>query len=491
MSPDPNSNQAIRNGVVAALALAVSLGACAPVPDLGTRPALRTTETVEASETLQRQGAVQWPGDGWWNVFGDAQLNGLMDAALANSPDMALAAARVRRAEALAQRAGAAGLPSIGAGAEVGLRKQSANNGFPKQFLPDGWRDNAQLSLSFGYDLDLWGKNRAALAAATSEARAAAVDAAQARLFLTTGIAQAYSGLERLYRQRDLAVAGQENRKAARLLIDRRLTQGLENRAALRQADAEYSRSVEQVAAIDEDIALRRNQLAALIGAGPDRGSSIVRPIRATILTGGVPDGVSTDLIGRRPDIVASRERVEAASSRIAEARAGFFPSVNLAGLIGLQSLGIGNLLQADSIFGNAGPAISLPVFQGGALQGQFRTARADYDVAVASYNATVLSAYQEVADAVTRQDAAQKRLAVVQEALGAREEASEIVRRRYAGGLANYLDVLTAERGVQESRVAVAMVEADLLAAQLALVRALGGGFDGNVSRLAGITAQ
>ena len=139
------------------------------------------------------------------------------------------------------------------------------------------------------------------------------VDAAQARLILTTGITQAYFGLERLYRQRDLAVAAQENWKAARLLIDRRLAQGLENRAALRQADADFSRSVEEVAAIDEDIALRRNQLAALIGAGPDRGTAIERPIRATILTGGVPDGVSTDLIGRRPDIVASRERVEAA----------------------------------------------------------------------------------------------------------------------------------------------------------------------------------
>lgn len=491
MSPDRHSNQAIRNGVVAALALAVSLGACAPVPDLGPLPAMRTTETVEASETLQPRGAVPWPGDGWWTALGDAQLNGLIDAALANSPDMALAAARVRRAEAIVQRTGAAGLPTVGAGAEVGLRKQSANNGFPKQFLPDGWRDNAQLSLNFDYDLDLWGKNRAALAAATSEARAAAVDAAQARLILTTGIAQAYFGLERLYRQRDLAVAAQENRQAARLLIDRRLAQGLENRAALRQADAEISRSVEGVAAIDENIAVHRNQLAALIGAGPDRGAAIERPIRATILTGGVPHRVSTDLIGRRPDIVASRERVEAASSRIAEARAGFFPSVNLAGLIGLQSLGIGNLLQADSIFGNAGPAISLPIFQGGALQGQFRTTRADFDVAVATYNATVLSAYQEVADAVTRQDSAQHRLAVVQHALGAREEALDIIRRRYAGGLANYLEVLTTERGVQESQIAVAMLEAELLAAQLALVRALGGGFDGNDSRLAGITTQ
>lgn len=491
MSPEYRSNQVVRRHAIAALAIAIALAACAPIPDLGPRPALLTIQTVEVSEALHRQGAAQWPGEGWWRGLGDAQLNALIEEALANSPDMALAVARVRRAEALVRRADAASRPTVGGDAEGGLRKQSANNGFPKQFLPGGWQDTAQLSLSFGYDLDLWGKNRAALAAATSDARAAAVDAAQARLVLTTGIAQAYFGFERLYRQRDLAIAAQENRETTRSLINRRMVQGLENRGALLQAGAEFSSAVEDVASIDENIAVRRNQLAALIGAGPDRGGAIARPNPATIASGGVPDGVSTNLIGRRPDIVASRERVEAASNRIAEVRAGFFPSVNLSALIGLQSLGIGNLLHSDSIFGNAGPAISLPKFQGTALQGQFGVARGDYDAAVATYNATVLLAYQEASDSITHQNSAQVRLVVVQDTLGSREDALEVVRLRYAAGLANYLEVLTAERGLQEARVAVAMLEAELLTARLALVRALGGGFDSIDSRPAGITAQ
>lgn len=479
MSPDPRRKQLWRMRAIAASAIALALTACASVPDLGPQPVLRSLATIDAATTLQGSDRSQWPGEGWWTEMGDAQLTALIEAALIDSPDALLAASRVRRADAMIRLAGAASRPAINADAEMGVRKQSANNGFPKQFFPTGWQDNAQMSVNFGYDLDLWGKNRAALAAATSDARAAAVDAAQARLILTTGIAHAYFDLDRLFRQRELANASTENRMALRGLIARRLNEGLENRAALRLADTEISRSAENAAAIDERISLRRNQLAALVGAGPDRGAGIARPSLGLASAGGVPAGIATDLIGRRPDIVAARERVEAAASRIDEARAGFFPSVSLQGLIGLQSLGIGNLLQSDSIFGKAGPAISLPIFQGGALQGRFGTSRADYDAAVAAYNAAVLSAYQEVADAVTRQQSTSLRQFAARDALAASEEASAIVRRRYEGGLANYLDVLTAERGVQETSLAVAMIEADQRSATLALIRALGGGFD------------
>ena len=221
MSPEQRPGRTSRIRAPVPLAIVVALAACAPVPNLGPRPALHTPASIDAAETVRPRGDADWPGDGWWSGFGDPQLTALIDAGLAVSPDVLLAAARVRRAEAMVQQAGAVRRPALNADAEGGVRKQSANNGFPKQFLPEGWQDNGQLSVSFGYDLDLWGKNRAALTAATSEARAAAIDAAQARLILTTGIAQAYFELDRLYRQRDLAVAAQENRQAARGLAQR------------------------------------------------------------------------------------------------------------------------------------------------------------------------------------------------------------------------------------------------------------------------------
>ena len=181
---------------------------------------------------------------------------------------------------------------------------------------------------------------------------------------------------------------------------------------------------------------------------------------------------------GEHPRQLLPRERVEAAQSRIKVARAGFFPSVNLRALIGLQALGIGNLVDSGSLFGSAGPAISLPIFQGGALRAQYGRAGADYEEAVASYNQTVISAFQQVADAVTQREAADKRLAAARTALSASEDALALVNNRYTAGLASRLDVLASERAVHDLRLAVIGLETYERGATLALIRALGGGF-------------
>jgi NodT family efflux transporter outer membrane factor (OMF) lipoprotein len=452
---------------------------------------METADTIEAAQTLAARGNTAWPPDQWWRLAGDPQLTALIEEGLANSPQVAVAMARIRRAEAEAQRVGAARLPTIGAEAEGGLRRQSGNNGIPAQFLPDGWKDYGQTSLSFGFDLDLWGRNRAAYAAATSEARAAMADAAQARLVLSVAITAAYAELGRHYRERDNAAATLANRRSMRDLVAQRQRNGLDNLASLRRADAEVALAEQDLAAVDENIGMRRNQLAALLGAGPDRGTSITRPPLAPSTPGGVPAGVTTDLLGRRPDIVAARERVEAAASRVKVARAGFFPSINLRALIGLQALGLGNLVDSGSLFGSVGPAISLPIFQGGALKAQYGSAEAAYDEAVANYNQTVVTAYQQVADAVTQRDAADKRLGATRTALAASEEALGLVRTRYEAGLASYLDVLASERGVQDLRVAVIGLETYERGATLAMIRALGGGFDAGTTQPSGQTEQ
>lgn len=467
------------------------MAACVPVPDAGVRPIMRTSETLDASQTLAARGNTAWPPDNWWRLAGAPQLTALIEEGLANSPQVSVALARFRRAEAEAQRVGAARLPTLGVDGEGGFRRQSGNNGIPAQFLPDGWKDYGQTSLSFGFDLDLWGRNRATHAAATSEARAVVVDAAQARLVLSVAITAAYAELGRHYRERDIAEAVLGNRRATRELVAQLQRNGLDNLASSRLADAEVANAEQAVAAVDENIGMRRNQLAALIGSGPDRGLSIIRPALTPSTPAGVPAGVTTDLLGRRPDIVAARERVDAAASRVKVARAGFFPSVNLRALIGLQSLGLGNLVGSSSQFGSAGPAISLPIFDGGALKAQYGGAWAAYDEAVASYNQTVISAYQQVADAVNQRAAADKRLSSARTALRASEDASGLVRHRYEAGLVSYLDVLASERGVQDLRLAIIALETNERGATLALVRALGGGFGAGASVPTGKTGS
>ncbi|KHA63016.1 TolC family protein, partial [Sphingomonas sp. Ant20] len=167
-----------------------------------------------------------------------------------------------------------------------------------------------------------------------------------------------------------------------------------------------------------------------------------------------------------------------AAASRIKVARADFYPNLSLSGLIGLQSLGLDNLFKGGSSIGNVGPAISLPIFRGGALQGQYRQARGQYDEAVGSYDRIVINALREVADVVTsrRQVAAQMRDA--RASLVDAEGAYQVAQLRYRGGLSTFLNVLSAEEAVLTARRSVAAIDSRRFALDVQLVRALGGGF-------------
>jgi NodT family efflux transporter outer membrane factor (OMF) lipoprotein len=357
----------------------ILLAGCAAVPDLGPKPVPVRPDMVASSRSLPA-GTAAWPGGDWWKSYGDPQLDRLIEEGLDGSPDVAAAAARFQRAQGMAQQVGAAQLPRVDANGSVTEDRQSLNNGFPdnfKAFLPQGWNDHGMASVSLNFDIDLWGKNRAALAAATSESRAARIDMAQARLMIATGVANAYADLQRLYAVRDIAQGAFDIRFATAKLVSDRVRSGLDTRGEQSQADAGVLSARADLAAADEAIALRCNQIAALVGAGPDRGRDIVRPALPALGARGLPPGVTTDLVGRRPDVAAALARADAAASRIKVARADFFPAISLSALIGVQSLGLELLDKTDSIYSSAGPAISLPIFHGGALAGQYKGARA------------------------------------------------------------------------------------------------------------------
>ena len=451
--------------------------ACASVPDLGSKPMPRAAGDYAATQSLAGTNAA-WPADGWWKAYGDAQLDGLMAEALAGSPDLQVAAARMRTAEGFAQRASSALKPSIDAFSQPEIAKQSQNQSAPAAFIPDGWNSQGSMGVSFSLDLDLWGKNRAAFRAANADADAARFEADEARLALTTGIASAYAELATLYAQQDALQSVLDVRSQTAALVRRRVDAGIDTLAQQKQADARVSQTRADIAATSEAIALAANALAALAGAGPDRALTIGRPNPVSLHALGLPANASIDLVGRRPDIAAARSRVEAAAQRIKEARAAFYPNLNLSALIGLQAFGLGNLFQGSSSFGSVGPSASLPLFHGGALQGQYRGRRGQYDEAVALYDAAVIKALRETADGVTSQKKLVSRLAESRSALADFEEAHRLARQRYEHGLATYLDVLSAEEGVVNARLKVAELETRAFTLDVQLVRALGGGF-------------
>jgi NodT family efflux transporter outer membrane factor (OMF) lipoprotein len=214
------------------------------------------------------------------------------------------------------------------------------------------------------------------------------------------------------------------------------------------------------------------------MGEGPDRGATIARPKDTSLKAFGLPERLAADLVGRRPDIAAARWRAEAAAKRIGVAKAQFYPDVNLAGLIGYQTLGLSKLFEDSSNIGQFGPAVSLPIFDAGRLRANLKGARADYQTAVASYDDTLTEALHEVADAAASERALGSRLQESSDALAADEDAYRIARLRYEGGLSNYQSVLLAEDAVLVSRRTVVDLKARAFTLDVQLVRALGGGY-------------
>ena len=463
--------------VFALLGISAALTACASLPGPAPSPEIRPQSAFAGTQSFVAPAA-DWPAAGWWKVYGDAQLDALIAEGLAGSPSVAVAEARMRRARASQGNARGALAPVVSANASATEQKQSYNYLSPPAMTPQDWNDYGRASLDFSWEIDFWGKNRAALAAATSEAVAAGADADQARLALSSAIASGYAELARLYAALDTATAARTLRAKTAELFAKRFDNGLETRGSVRQADSRRASSEADVLALDEQIALQKNKLAALLGAGPDRGLTIARPNVNFTRAFALPASLSAELIGRRPDLVAARLRAEAAAKRIHVSKAQFYPNVNLTAFIGVQSLGLDRLQENGSDIGSVGPAISLPIFNGGRLRAQLRGAEAEYAESVANYEQALVQALREVADAAVSQRALAPQLEKIDAAVDAAREAWQVQNDRYQGGLASYLEVLTAEDYLLANLRSQSDLRSRSMTLDVALNRALGGGY-------------
>ena len=474
--PAPKSCRA--RMAVTLVSAAVLASGCAQWPASSPLPEPKTAQAFAAQASFDRTARADWPTEQWWRTYGDRQLDALIAEALQDAPDMAAARARLQRAEAFTQLASSALQPQLSANASITSDKLSENHLLPPSRATGSWNDYGRATLDFRWELDFWGQHRAGLSAATSELEAQRAELAQARLMLASGIASAYAELSRLYAVRELAEQAIAIRRQTAELLARRQAHGLETRGSLRAADAALAATQGQLLAVDEHIALQRNRLAAWLGQGPDRGLSLQPPQLQLDKTFGLPHPLAADLLGRRPDVTAARLLAQAQSSRIEQRKAEFYPNVNLSAFIGVQSLGLDMLSRSGSGMGSVGPAISLPLFSGGRLQGELRGAQAAYAESVARYNATVAHALQEVADAAVSLQALERRLGKTQEAVDAASEAHRVSRNRYEGGLATYLEVLAAEDTLLQSLTQQTQLRAQSLLLDVALNRALGGGY-------------
>jgi len=450
----------------------IVLAAC--TPDLGPAPVIPSLTQFESSAALPA-GNQPWPAEAWWRDFDDPQLDRLIDEAVSSSPTMAAAAARIDLAKAQVINARAALLPSVGAVGAVQRARISQNIGLASNG-DWGWLGATLLTGSF--EIDFWGKNRAGLEAATSETMAVKADAAAARLTLAAQVGSAYVDFARLEVSRDLAASALKIRTQTRDLVAVRLEAGTGPKQALEQADSAVESATVRLRSVDEAIVLARHMIAALVGAGPDRGDHLTPPVLVSRRSPGLPKDLPLALVGRKPELVAARWRAEAASQRIHQAKAAYYPNVNLMAVFGVVSFGLDNLFKEGSELGSAGPAVSVPIYSGGRLEAGYRGARGEYDLAVASYRDVLLQSLKAAADAVASLKALadQSQPAAVAEAKA--QSAYDLTRLRYEGGLADYDSVLISENALITARDEAATLRLRGFQLDVALAQALGGGF-------------
>jgi NodT family efflux transporter outer membrane factor (OMF) lipoprotein len=457
------------------LAALFALGGC-----IGSGDTAEVAVIEPAQAGLYNTAQTEWPAPEWWKSFADPQLDALITRAVADSPSMAIAAARVRQARQAAIAARAVTDPAIALNAQVNRQRYSENYIYPAP-LGGSFVTDSRVALDFSYEFDFWGGQYAAVEGARQQLAAEQAQRSAAELILSISVAQGYFSLQYSAGDAELAAALVKQRAETLKLQRLRAERGLISQGETQGPKAQLADAERALAAARQRIELYRHQLAALTAQGPEALADLqlAGPERAVDAMLSPPQHLPADLLARRADIAALRLRIEAANQDVTAARADFYPNIDLTAFAGLQSLGTRELFQSDSKTYGAGPALHLPIFNRNALRAQFGARLAGYDLAVARYNDSVLGAAREAADASSNLQALEQQRTAAAAGLEAMQRARDLAQLRHRQGLGNYLDVLSADISLLSQQRVVAALRDDQRQATLALIRALGGGYE------------
>jgi len=461
-------------------ALSLAISGCIGTGGIAPQDQALNANTLATDEAIQSAARdAHWPTAQWWQAYGDPQLNRWVELATHDSPSMAMAAARVREARAMAGIVESA--ESLQINSDTTLKRHNWPN---DQFYGPGalsgsntWDNNT--SLGFSYALDLWGRESNASERAVDLAHMSAAEARQAQLELQNNVVRAYIQLSLHYANRDIVAATLAQQQQILDLANKRLNAGIGTHFDVSQAETPLPETHRQLDALDEEIALSRNQLAALAGKGPGEGARLQRPTLSLGAPLKLPSSLPAQLLGQRPDVVASRWQVAAQARGIDVAHAGFYPNVDLVGSLGYMATGGGMLgfLAGKKFNYNVGPAITLPIFDGGRLRSQLGEASAGYDIAVAHYNQTLVNALKGISDQLIRRESMDKQKGFAAESVASAQKTYDIAMIAYQRGLTDYLNVLNAQTLLFRQQQVEQQVQAARLTAHADLVTALGGG--------------
>ncbi|MEK6422150.1 MAG: efflux transporter outer membrane subunit [Burkholderia gladioli] len=439
------------------------------------------------SGNVQPGGA--WPAPDWVRQLGDPQLDRLVAEAYENNPSLQAAKARIDIAQAQVQQyASMTGLVGT-AGASLSKARVPRSDGVanvqaggfnvPVDLFSDPNISSSSLYAGFNYQIDLWGRNAAATRGLLSNRDAARVDAEQARLTLAVSLVTLYCQLDQAYAQRDLL---QEKRAASdqiNAVLRERAARGIDNAYDASDAAIKRNRLIAQLAMVDEQIKLSEVQIGVMTGKGPERGLALKRPHPGDLVDAPLPPKLPVDLLGRRPDIVAARLRVQGAFSAVDGAKAEFYPNVNLSAVGGLFALTPAALLRGRAFGGSIGPAVTLPIFDRGRLKAKLAGEVANADLSIALYNQSVDQALGQVARQLTQLRTVDTLLAAQQQSVADAQKIVDIADERHRRGFGMEKDVNTARLTLVDERTQLIDLLAKRRVLRIGLIDALGGGFD------------
>jgi NodT family efflux transporter outer membrane factor (OMF) lipoprotein len=464
--------------VVVVCATAILLAGCTVGPKYTkpTVPAAPAYQEMDGWQTAQPNDT-QIRGN-WWELFGDQQLNALEEQVPAANQTLKIAEANFRQARALIKINQSQLYPTVGVAPSISHNRVSGN---APTNLPGRQYGLFTLPIDVSWDVDFWGRIRRTIATAKEQYQASGADLENVKLQLQTDLAADYFEARSLDAQKRLLDDTVVAYEKALQLTQNRFNGGVASRAEVAQAQTQLN----QTQAQDIDLGVARAQfehaIAVLTGKTPEGFRVPSMPLNQT--PPGIPVGLPSQLLQRRPDIAAAERQVAAANEQIGIAKAAYWPDLVIQATGGLQAGSIVNWFAWPSRFWAVGPTLAQTIFDAGRRRGQVESAQADYDATVANYRQAALTAFQEVEDNLSTLRILEQESAKQHEASLAAENSLQLSMNRYRGGLVTYLEVITA----QSIALTNERTEVDLLrrrmAASVALIKALGGGWD--VSKL------
>lgn len=455
---------------LALVATAALLAGCTVGPDYR-RPAVPTPADFRGAMTPAAEPSL---GDlAWWQIFPDETLQALVREALAQNYDVRIAAARILDARAQVTIARSFQFPDVNASASAPYSRAEG------ALAPSQFRETIEPAggLDFSYEVDLWGRFRRNSEAARAELLGTEYGARFVITTLVSDLGSAYVRLRALDEELEIARRTLDSRLGSLDLVRRRERGGVAGLIDVRQSEILVAGAAQTVPDIERQIEQTENVISILIGRPPapvPRG----RPLGAQIVATAVPAGLPARLLEQRPDVRQVETQLAAATARIGVARADYFPRVFLTGAIGA-----GGLVVNGQTFGPQGlfailPSMTLPIFNSGRVGAGVEAARARAEAALLAYQQTILTALQDVSDALVEHGKRRETRAQQEALTVAARETTLLANLRYTGGVTPYLEVLDSERQLFDAELGLVRLQRDEVLAVVRLYKALGGGW-------------